>query len=205
LDDRLIFNTAAFYYDFKNIQFQRIDTGVVKTVNGPSAKLYGLEMELTGRITRGLLLRANGGYLHTRIGDFPNAPNTNRLPSGFNDFGDPSFNAKGNSLPFAPKFSGTVGFEYRVPLKSGHVTVSSNLLYSGKEYSELDNRLSIKGHAVLAASLGWEGDKGLRVSLWGNNLTNSYYYTFLSGVAGATDIAIPAAPRTYGVTLGYGF
>src|SRR3546814_8247488 len=46
-DRKLIFNTAAFYYDFKNIQFQRVDAGVVRTVNGPSAKLYGAEVELT--------------------------------------------------------------------------------------------------------------------------------------------------------------
>src|SRR3546814_2085692 len=68
-DRKLIFNTAAFYYDFKDIQFQRVDAGVVRTVNGPSAKLYGAEVELTGRVTPNLTLRANGGYLHSRIGD----------------------------------------------------------------------------------------------------------------------------------------
>lgn len=202
---KLIFNTSAFYYNFKNIQFQRVDRGVVTTVNGPSAKLYGFEAELTGRVTPELTLRANGGYLHTRIGDFPGAPNTNRLPSGFNDIGDPTYNAKGNRLPNAPKISGNIGFEYRLPVDGGHVRLSSNLLYSGKLFNELDNRLFVKEREVLSASLGWEGDNGLRVSVWGNNLTNSYYYTFQAGVAGGADIAQPAAPRTYGVTLGYDF
>src|SRR3546814_2094302 len=58
----------------------------------------------------------NGGYLHSRIGDFPGAPNSNRLPNGRNDFGDPTFNAKGNRMPNAPKFSGKFGFEYRLPV-----------------------------------------------------------------------------------------
>src|SRR3546814_18673428 len=89
-DRQLIFNTADFYYDFKNIQFQRVDAGVVRTVNGPSAKLYGAEVELTGRVTPNLTLRANGGYLHSRFGDFPGAPNSNRLHNGRNDFGDPT-------------------------------------------------------------------------------------------------------------------
>ncbi|MEJ2411131.1 MAG: TonB-dependent receptor [Novosphingobium sp.] len=214
-DRKLQFNTSAFYYDFKNIQFQRVVAGVVTTVNGPSAKLYGVEVELNGRVTPELTLRANGGYLHSRIGDFPNAPNTNRLPNGFNDTGipfcdltDPScvpYNAKGNRLPNAPKFSGNVGFEYRQPVNGGAIRLSSNLLYAGKTFNELDNRLFVKAHEVLSASLGWEGDDGLRVSVWGNNLTNSYFYTFQAGVSGGADIAQPSAPRTYGVTLGYSF
>nr|WP_321361532.1 TonB-dependent receptor [uncultured Hyphomonas sp.] len=204
-DRKLLFNTSAFYYDFKNIQFQRVDAGVVTTVNGPSAELYGVEAELTGSITPELTVRANGGYLHTRIGDFPGAPNTSRLPSGFNDVGDPTYNAKGNRLPNAPEFSGNIGFEYRLPVDGGHVRLSSNLLYAGKVFNELDNRLFDKEHEVLSASLGWEGDNGLRVSVWGNNLTDSYYYPFQAGVAGGADIAQPAAPRTFGVTVGYDF
>lgn len=204
-DKSVIFNTSAFYYDFKNIQFQRIDAGVVAIVNGPSAKVYGLEAELTGKITPNFTLTANGSYLHTEIGDFPNAPNTRRLPSGLTDFGDPNFNAKGNRLPSAPKFSGNVGFQYQIPLEDGRIKLGSNLLYTGKIYTELDNRLFVKEHVVLNASLGWEGDDGMRVSVWGNNLTNSYYYAYLTGVGGLSDLAIPAAPRTYGVTLGYSF
>jgi len=214
-DRRLQFNTAAFYYDFKNIQFQRVVAGVVTTVNGPSAKLYGLEAELTGRVTPNLTVRANGGYLHTRIGDFPNAPNTFRLDNGFNGtkpfcdmMTDPDcepYNAQGNQLPNAPKFSGNIGFEYRRPINGGDIRLSSNLLYAGKTFNELDNRLFVKAHEILSASLGWEGDNGLRASVWGNNLTNSYYYTFQAGVAGGADIAQPAEPRTYGVTLGYDF
>ncbi|WP_144097569.1 TonB-dependent receptor [Croceicoccus sediminis] len=214
-DRRIIFNTAAFYYDFQNIQFQRVLAGSVVTVNGPSAKVYGLEAEITGRVTPELSIHANGNYLHSRIGDFPNAPNVNRLPNGRNGFGippcdlsDPAcvpYNAKGNRLPYAPKFTGNIGFNYRIPLDSGNVKISSNLLYTGFTYSELDNRLIDDAYELLSASIGWEGDNGLRLSVWGNNLTKSYYYTLLNGVGGGNDIAIPAAPRTYGVTLGYSF
>ena len=199
------FNTAAFYYDFQNIQFQRVVAGSVFTINGPSAKIYGAEAELNGRVTPNLTLRANGAYLHTRIGDFPNAPNVNRLPNGRNDFGDPNFNAKGNRLPYAPKWTGNVGFEYRLPMNSGDVTLSSNLSYNGKSFSELDNRQVRGSYEMLSASLGWEGNNGLRLSVWGNNLTNSYFYTNLVAVGGGNDFAVPTAPRTYGVTFGYDF
>src|SRR3546814_8509937 len=32
-DRKLIFNTASFYYDFKKLQVQPVDPGVVRTVN----------------------------------------------------------------------------------------------------------------------------------------------------------------------------
>ncbi|RZF59150.1 TonB-dependent receptor [Sphingomonas populi] len=204
-DRKLTFNTSAFYYDFQNIQFQKVTNGTVFTINGPTAKLYGLEAELVARVTPRLTLNANGGYLHTRIGDFPGAPNVNRLPNGRNDNGDPTYNAKGNRLPFAADFSGNIGFEYRLPVEGGQFKLASNLYYTTKVYSELDNRLFNAGRENLSASLGWEGKNGLRVSVWGANLTDRYYYVQLLGVAGANDIGAPAAPRTYGMTVGYRF
>lgn len=204
-DRKVIFNTAAFYYDFKNIQFQRIQQGVVTIVNGPSAKLYGLEADLTARVTPALTITANGSYLHTRLGDFPNAPNTRRLPSGLNDFGDPNFNAGGNRLPNAPEFSGNVGFEYTIPLESSRIRIGSHLLYASKTYTELDNRLQVDNHIILNASMGWQSDSGFWATVWGNNLTKTYYYSMLSGIGGFSDYSIPAAPRTYGISFGYAF
>jgi iron complex outermembrane receptor protein len=205
LGRRVVFNTDAFYYDYKNIQFQRVQTGVVLTLNGPSAETYGAEATVEALATDNLTLRASASYLHTRIGNFPNAPNTNRLPSGLNDFGDPNFNAEGNRLPNAPEFSGNVGFQYVYPLERAHIRFGSNLTYAGKTYTELDNRLSVDGHTLLSASLGWESDSGLGVSIWGTNLTDDYYYSMLTAVGGLSDIAVPNAPRTYGVTAEYKF
>jgi len=204
-DRKLTFNTSAFYYDFKNIQFQRVIAGSVITINGPSAKVYGFEAELTGRVTPELTLHANAGYLYTRIGDFPGAPNVNRLPNGRNDAGDPNYNAKGNRLPYAPKFTGNIGFDYRIPLDGGNIKLSSNLMYTSKTFGELDNRLVIKSYELLSASLGWEGNNGLSLSVWGNNLTNTYHYDSINAVANGNDFGTPSAPRTYGVTLGYEF
>lgn len=204
-DRRVVFNTDAFYYDYKDIQFQRVLRGVVTTINGPSAKSYGLESMVNARATNNLTVRASVNFLHTRIGNFPNAPNTNRLPSGLNDFGDPIFNADGNRLPNAPSFAGDAGFQYDYPLQHAHIRFGSDLTYVSKTYTELDNRLYVGGHALLSASLGWESDSGLAVSIWGANLTDRYYYSMLTGVGGLSDLAVPSAPRTYGVTVEYKF
>ncbi|RYZ96492.1 MAG: TonB-dependent receptor [Proteobacteria bacterium] len=59
--------------------------------------------------------------------------------------------------------------------------------------------------APVYASFRREGENGLRISVWGANLTDRYYYVQLLGVAGANDIGAPAAPRTYGMTVGYRF
>lgn len=204
-DRKLTLNTAAFHYDYANIQTTRISAGATATINGPSAKLSGFEVEMNARVTPRLTLNANGTYLHSEFGDFLGAPNVPRLPNGRDGAGDPNFNAKGNRLPFTPKFAGNIGFDYRVPLDNGEITLNSNLNYTGKAFTRLDNRLFIKEHVLLSASLGWKGSNGLRLSVWGKNLTNTYYYNYLAAVAGGNDFGIPAAPRTYGVTLGYDF
>src|SRR5678809_1532206 len=64
LGRRVVFNTDAFYYDYKNIQFQRVQTGVVLTLNGPSAETYGAEATVEALATDNLTLRASASYLH---------------------------------------------------------------------------------------------------------------------------------------------
>src|SRR3546814_5327777 len=110
-DHRVRLNAAAFHYDFKNYQFQKLLQGAAFIFNGPSAKLTGGEIELEVRPARGLTLTANGAYLHSRIADSPGAPNTCQTAIGVPDQGgffcDPvtgfstttPYNAKVNRIP----------------------------------------------------------------------------------------------------------
>ena len=202
LDRHLRLNVSGFYYDFKNIQFQKVENASVVIFNGPSARSYGAEVDLEARVTPNLTLTAGGSYLHTRIGDFPGAPNTQRDPvTGLNNGGDPTFNAKGNRLPFAPKYSVSAGFTYNIPTNIGTFDVNGHLYYNSGAFSEIDNRLDVGSYEIVNASVGWTdpGNK-LSIRLWGKNLTKTYYYVQLSGIADLTDIGAPNEPRTYGAT-----
>src|SRR3546814_3237534 len=67
--------------------------------NGGRAKLYGADIELQARITPEFSINGNLGLVHSRMGDFPNAPSTIRLPNGTIGRGPDTYNAKGNDLP----------------------------------------------------------------------------------------------------------
>jgi len=201
---RLYLNGAVFYYDFANIQFQRIEGGVATIFNGPTAKLYGAELELRGKVTPDLTVNAGIGWLHTRIGNFPNAPNSVRLPDGTTGPGDPNFNAKGNDLPYAPDVTFNAGFSYDIPTNVGRFNISGNGYYNDGYSTEVDNRLKEGSYFLLNASVGWtHPSERYEVRIWGQNLTDAYYYQQLTSQAGFSDVGNASAPRTYGVTLRY--
>lgn len=225
-DHKLRVNAAAFYYNFKNYQFQRLVQGSAFIFNGPSATVYGGELEIEARPVANLTLTANLGLLHTEIGDFPNAPNSCLDPTGVSydydpaGLGSPSvacapgtwlptttlFNAKGNPLPSAPKVTGNFSFAYDIPTKSGTFTLSSNVYYTDSASAEIGNRLRYGSRTMLSASIGWtDPNEQLKIRVWGRNLTNKYYYNQLSVAPGLSDIGSPAEPRAYGITLGYSF
>lgn len=211
-------NLSAFYYKFANIQFQRVISGSALVFNGPSAKSYGGEIELEVRASPNLSIQGGLGIIRSKIGDFPNAPNVCRLTAtGTNDLlsgvCDPvtgavnpaiPYNARGNQLPQAPKFTGNIGVSHTLPTTIGNFDTNINVYYNSGFFSEIDNRLRFKKYALLNGSLRWtDNSDQLSVTVWGKNLANTYYYAQLTSQAGLSDFGSPAAPRTFGVTLGY--
>lgn len=202
-DRRLRVNLAAFYYEYGNKQFQKFVSGVTFTENADTIRYRGAELEIQARATPELTISANAAYLYSKIGNFENAPANYRGANGTN-VDIPGYNAKGNRAPNAPSFSGnfTVGYEKETDI--GTFNFTGNVTYTSKVYWQIDNRLEVDEHAQLNANLGWT-DKSDRfsVTLWGKNLTNTYYYSLLIGSGGSGDAGTPEAPRTYGITLGY--
>ena len=212
-------NLSAFYYDFKNYQFQKFLGGAAFVFNGPGAKSYGGEIELEVRPTSRLTLNGNIGLLHTRIDDFPGAPNSCRSnATGVTDEGgffcDPvtgesttvPFNAVGNRLPNAPEVSGNAGFNYVLPTTSGSFQFAANVYHFGGAPAEIGNRLNYRSYTTLSGSITWTDPADqFSVRVWGRNLTNQYFYSQISALPGTIDLGVPAAPRTYGVTIGYDF
>jgi iron complex outermembrane receptor protein len=205
-EHRIRLNGAIYDYDFKNFQYSKISNGAALIFNGPSAKAYGGELELLYVITENLTVNANVGLEHTRIGNFPDAPNTERLADGLDNSGVAGYNAQGNQLPFAPKVTANLGYIYKIPTAYGSYDLGSNVYRFSGAYTEIDNRLRINAYTLLSATLAWTapGDK-FSVQAWGKNLTNAYYAAQLTSQANGTDLFSAAAPRTYGVTLGYKF
>jgi iron complex outermembrane receptor protein len=219
MDRKATFNLSGFYYDYQNIQVQSFRIpGPPTILNASSAKLYGLDADLQLRPTEAFTLSATMSIVHTEFGDFPNAEFYGKCgpaaPAGAcsaaNVAAGSSFylftaNAKGNPLPLAPSFTGSVAANYTIPVGSGKVDLNANYAYNGGFYSTVGKELRQGSFGRLGASIQYTAqDDKFFARLWGTNLTNTQDASILNQGTGANFVALNS-PRLYGITLGAKF
>jgi len=198
LDRRIRLNVAGFWYDFKDIQVAAIQGVTAVTSNAAKARMKGIDADFAFVISPELTINANGAYVD---GKFRNFPDPAIYPASITDPAVTLANAAGLPTTRTPKFTGSVGFDYVVPVSIGKIALSSNLYHNSGFSWEVANRYRQKSYELLNASISWTSqDEGLSVRLWGQNLTDAKYQA--QGVSAAVgDLRSFAAPRTYGVTL----
>ena len=204
LDRHLRLNMAAFYYDYSNIQVRYFPpSGQIGVKNGASADIYGVELDATAMLTD--RFRVTGGltWLDPRFGAFPGADSF--VPTGVGGNNQIQVDATGNQIPFATKFTATLGAQYRAPLMGGELTADVNALYNDGFYTEVDEGRRQDNYVLVNASLGWVApDERYSVSVWGKNLTDEAVLLSNDGAVHGTAVSYQP-PRTYGVTLGVKF
>jgi iron complex outermembrane receptor protein len=203
---RLRLNGALFYYDIADPQvFQTTTIGTNQLVNAGSARVKGAELQVEGAVTSDLTLRAAVTYLDAAYKDYSSAPffypNVNppygNLPAVPGD-------ASGNRLSRAPRVSGNVGAQYRIPMSSGEFALSANYSYTSEYFWDADNLVRQPSYGVLDARIAYNFNTGLHVAVWGTNLTNKLYYLAENQFGSPMGSeGFPAAPRLYGVTVGF--
>ena len=203
-DRKLRINPAFFYYRYDNLQLPFFTaSGQVGLANGPSAKLYGADLDFEIAPTANFRIFGGASFIHDRFGTYTDAVVSTPLGGGayLQSLGD----ATGNQLPFTAKFSGNVGVEYNIPTSAGKFTFSGNYAYNDGYFLEVDNKARQGHFDQLSGSIGWSADESrLLISVWGKNLTNSEIYTqFATAPQGRAASYQP--PRTYGVTIGTKF
>ncbi|HKP77605.1 MAG TPA: TonB-dependent receptor [Phenylobacterium sp.] len=203
-DRRLRLNAAAFYYDYSNIQVRYFPpTGQIGVKNGASADIYGVELDMVAALTEHLRITGGLTWLDAHFGSFPDADAFVPNPAGGNT--QIKVDATGNQLPFATKFTASLGAQYRAPLAGGEVIADANGLYNAGFFTEVDERRRQGKYLLLNASLGWVApDERYSIRLWGKNLTNEAVLLSNDGAVHATAESYQP-PRTYGVTLGMKF
>jgi iron complex outermembrane receptor protein len=190
----ILVNGSLFYYDYDDVQtFVRDDGGAIpvqRLGNIDHAKVYGADLDIDWRPTKGLDLFAGIGLLKTRLSSFETG-------AGHVD--------SGNKLPNAPSFTFNGRARYEFPITSGlKASVLGSARYSDSVFKDAANDPLIKAGsywlfdariAVGASDDRWE------IALWGKNLTDDQH------VAQGLDVASLGfgnrtfnAPRTYGVT-----
>jgi iron complex outermembrane receptor protein len=210
-DRRITFNTAAFYYDYKDIQLRRLITQLISRIeNVGAATVKGFEAELTVVPVTGLTLTGQLTYSKAVYTDFCEG-----ITAGTPQFEDPvcvgtpapTADRSGNALNQAPRWSGGIGANYSGPVGAGmQLNLNGNYIWESNSYFTAVNepQVSTGGWHRLDARAGLEFDNGLEVYAFGRNLTDERHIVMAFRFGGNVS-AVVNEPRTYGVGVRYRF
>ena len=195
--------TSAFYYDYTNLQIANYTSGVGVITNAAQSKVYGADIQFTGRITDRFTVLAGLAYTHSKYTSFPNAtfyPGTG-LP------GDPvtvgTIDASGNPLVRTPKWTGTFTASYDQPVGSGNLRFFSNYYVTSGFNFDAPGQFHQKGYGLLSGRITYTpANKAYSVGVFGNNLTDTTYLTQVLPFSGAV-LQTYGTPLTYGVEVGF--
>jgi iron complex outermembrane receptor protein len=202
-DRRVRFNSAAYYYDYKDIQVGHFVLGQIGYYNGAEAKIYGLDADFEALLTRELTLTAGVAIIHDRFTNFPNA--VIFTPQSFGGNATTTESANGNRLPLTPDATFNISLDYRRPLPVGELLFDITESYSKGYVFAPDNILRQPAYNLVNAAISWASpNERFTASVWGKNLDNQLVANaLLSSAIGS--LASYQPPRTYGVSISQKF
>lgn len=201
LDRRLNLNAALFYYDYIDKQFFTYypsPLGPSATiVNIPKSTVVGEDVDIAWVPAEGWKIRGAVTHIKTKIGAYQGYD----IQLNVVDFTDKRFN-------FAPEWSGSGDIEYSMPLSGEtRMFVGASVLFNSTTYADLGENpgTRLPAHNIYDARLGLEAGRKWRLSLWGRNLGNKYYWNTVAAGGADTDVKYAGLPRTVGVSASYSF
>lgn len=167
-------------------------------VNAGKSESMGVELAMRGKFfAEHLDWNITYAYTSAKFKDyiFKKAENT-------------TYNYNGNYVPYIPQntFSAAVDYTFNTPrsaLSFKKVILGMNISGQGKTYWDEANTISQNLYATLGAHIDFHF-KPLVVSIWGKNLTDSHYNTFViqsSATREQKTFAQIGAPRMFGVDV----
>jgi iron complex outermembrane recepter protein len=211
LDKRLRVNPTVFYTDWKNIQFNSLDTlGEVFTENAGNAIIKGGELEMQFAPTKAWMFDGSVSYLDGHYTSLnPGVEfETITTPAGPENIVNLALS---DPMQQSPRFKYTAGARYTLPLAiQGRVEADANYAWVDTIRSAVtrSDTVQLPSYSLLNAQLQYIAPKDRwRLAVFGTNLTNQYYD--IGGVdelngPGAKEVQ-PGRPRQYGATLHYNF
>ncbi|RYF08355.1 MAG: TonB-dependent receptor [Oxalobacteraceae bacterium] len=170
-------------------------------INGGKARDYGVDADLTVKLTNDLRLTSGLNWISPKFTSFPTCLISSRQG------GVPSIigSCAGNQLPLAAKFTGNIGVSYNRNLGFATLDGAINLYHSSGYFTESDNITEQRSFDLLNGSVKLTLPSKISIGIYGKNLFDRRIKNFGSTVPNGTHFALWQAPRTYGVTLGYSF
>lgn len=196
-------NFTSFYYDYQDKQLRgRVQDPVFSTlqklVNIPEASVQGVEGDLVWLPADGLTLSASFAWIDSEIEEY----------TGFDQFGTITDFA-GKPFNYSPEWQTNLGADYEWSLGPGGLMGFAGANYAWRSETTadfgVDPRFDIDSYGLLDLRIGIRGESGWSVMVWGENVTDEYYYN--NALRAATDgiVRYVGQPPTYGVRFGYDF
>jgi iron complex outermembrane receptor protein len=142
-DRRIALNIAGFYTDYKDIQQSTTITlagGVGNetiVTNAASAKIKGVEADLTFRPIQALTIRSSFGYTDSKFGGFVTSQPVTGVAFPV------QFDLSGVDLIYAPKITFSINAEYGVPLTLGPVEGEIKFNAGYRYLSRYDQQIAV--------------------------------------------------------------
>lgn len=201
LEERLRLNTAAYHYNYDNLQVQgnvEVDDATFNILfNAASAQITGLDIDAELIVNENLFLSAGIAYIDGEYDQIRGVPFSTPNPEGGNMRSYRDLN--GLSLFRTPKYSGNLSATYDIPSKHGDFMVTASCSYNSEYYFDAAHITKQESMLYANASLTWTAPSNeWSLSLWGRNLTNELRIANANSIPPG-DLFSPTAPRTYGV------
>lgn len=212
LDRTLRLNGAGFYYRYKNLQVQYTDinSGVALVESADSARIWGIEGQITVAPVQNFSVDLGLTYLNSKYTDFISSgvfvPNQQLFGPGTPGNTNVTADVTGNRLVRTPPITLSLGVNWTIPLANGgKFENTANLYFSDRYNFDITNRIKQPGYATLAGQIRYVfPDEHFSIAAYGRNITNSHYYS-VSTPTSFGDQATVAPPRQYGITVGARF
>ncbi len=201
-DQRVRVNTAAFFYDYQDLQIQDVESNNTIVRNAANAETWGLEIEAVGVITSALQIDFAVTLLNSEFKDIalidPKQPGL-----GLQDL-------EGNNMPRAPEYKFVLGIQYEIDLgDSGSLMLRGDYSKQDKVYFSAFNldQLGQDGYDWLKARASYKtNDEHWEIAAFADNITNEVVVTnatFNGDIIDSTVVGNLAPPRTYGLEVLY--
>jgi iron complex outermembrane receptor protein len=217
---RFTSQTAAFYYDYKNLQVSEfLGNAQAFIVNAAKSEIYGVEQELHLDVNDNIEVNVGASWTHARYTTFGTTVNGAVVgtpiyascPATPGVCGPGAFTYVNTStilrdihMQHVPEVTGTLGSRYTTGMTgNGEFSLSGNLYYTSKYYSSPSGTQFLQpSYTTLALRAQWQDPSDrYTVALYGDNVTDERYRTQIQynsfGIGASW-----SAPVVWGIELG---
>ena len=186
---------AIYRNKYTNQQVAYYTSGVGHIDNAASSQMYGIEGQITARLTDELTIGANGSYIHARYKSFTNA--TRSLLSG-----TVAIDVSGQRMLRTPDFTGTAFANYVQPVGDGTLTLNGSVYMTSKINLDPSGAYTQGGYALVnaRATYAFPGDR-YAIAVYGENLADKTYTASVLPFSPFSVLQQYGKPRTFGVEL----